>query len=271
MNVAAALRAARELGVARLDAEALLAHLLAQTRTWLLAHDEAPLGSEQQARYAGWLARRAAGEPLAYLTGEKEFFGLMFAVSSAVLVPRPDTETLVEWALELWPAAHAATLADLGTGSGAIAVAVARHRPSWRVTAVDASQAALALARENGARHGVAVQWLCSDWGAALTERRFDAIVSNPPYIAQDDPHLGALRHEPREALVAGPQGLDALRHIVQQAPLLLEPGGWLLLEHGFEQAGAVTALLRAAGFSSVCTRADLGGQPRCSGGRRPA
>ncbi len=271
MNIAAALQAARVAGVDRLDAQTLLARLLRQPRSWLLAHTDAVLDGGSQASYAALLARRAAREPLAYLLGEKEFFGLMLRVTPDVLVPRPDTETLVDWALDLLPLQTAAAVADFGTGSGAIALAIAQHRPAARVTAIDASLSALAVARDNSARLGVAVEWLPSDWGSALTQRRFFMIVSNPPYIAEDDAHLEMLRHEPQQALTAGADGLDAIRRIVQQAPPLLEPGGWLLFEHGFDQAGDVTRLLHKAGFADVASRRDLAGRPRCSGGRRSA
>ncbi|MBA3624798.1 MAG: peptide chain release factor N(5)-glutamine methyltransferase, partial [Methylibium sp.] len=267
-TVAAALRTARGHGVDRLDAQALLSAVLRQPRAWLLAHDEAALEGEAQTRFQALLERRAQGEPLAYLLGAKEFFGLPLAVTPDVLVPRPDTETLVEWALELLPADSRARVADLGTGSGAIALALARRRPLARITAVDVSAAALAVARGNGERLGLAVQWLQSDWFEALAGRRFELIVSNPPYVAEGDTHLEALSHEPRQALTAGTDGLDAIRRIAAQAPARLEPGGWLLLEHGFEQADAVAGLLAKAGFRDIAMRRDLGGRPRCTGGR---
>lgn len=268
-TVAAALRAARECGVERLDAQALLAAVLHRPRAWLLAHDDAALDGEARARYQALLERRMDGEPLAYLLGEKEFFGLMLAVTPDVLVPRPDTETLVEWALELLPAESRARVIDLGTGSGAIALALARQRPAARITAVDASTAALAVARGNGERLGLAVEWLRSDWFAALDPgRRFELILSNPPYVAEGDAHLRALRHEPRAALIAGADGFDAIRRIVADAPARLEAGGWLFLEHGFEQAEAVAGLLARAGFHDIATRRDLGGQLRCTNGR---
>ncbi|MBA3591422.1 MAG: peptide chain release factor N(5)-glutamine methyltransferase [Methylibium sp.] len=267
-TVAAALRTARGHGVDRLDAQALLSAVLRQPRAWLLAHDEAALEGEAQTRFQALLERRAQGEPLAYLLGEKEFFGLPLAVTPDVLVPRPDTETLVEWALELLPVDISMRVADLGTGSGAIALALARHRPLARITAVDASAAALAVARGNGERLGLGVEWLKSDWFEALAGRRFELIVSNPPYIAEGDIHLEALSHEPRQALTAGTDGLDAIRRIAAQAPARLEPGGWVLLEHGFEQAEAVAGLLAKAGFRDIAMRRDLGGRRRCTGGR---
>jgi release factor glutamine methyltransferase len=269
-TVAAALQAARAAGVERLDARLLLAFVLGRPAGWLLAHDDAPLGADEQARFQALLARRAAGEPVAYLMGRKEFFGLELHVGPDVLVPRPDTETLVEWALDgLAPDAPARAL-DLGTGSGAIALALAQRRPLARVTAVDASAAALAVATDNGHRLGLAVEWLHGDWFAPVAGRRFELVVSNPPYVAEGDPHLPALAHEPLAALVSGPQGLDALRRIAADAPAHLEAGGRLLLEHGHDQAPAVAALLADAGFVDVGHRRDLAGRPRCTGGRWP-
>jgi release factor glutamine methyltransferase len=267
-TVATALQAARRAGVDRLDARLLLGHALGRPPGWLLAHDDAALDAAQQARYAELLARRAAGEPVAYLLGSKEFFGLELAVGPEVLVPRPDTETLVEWALErLLPEASSRVL-DLGTGSGAIALALARHRPRARVAAVDASPTTLALAAANGRRLGLPVEWLHGDWFSPVAGRRFELVVSNPPYVAERDPHLAALVHEPRGALASGPDGLDALRAIVRAAPAHLEPGGWLLLEHGHDQAPAVAGLLAAVGFTEISSRRDLAGRWRCTGGR---
>jgi release factor glutamine methyltransferase len=273
-NVAQAWQAATRLGLERLDAQALLAHVLGlppeRSRAWLLAHDTDLLPPERLARYAELVQRRAAGEPLAYLVGEKEFFGLNLAVTPAVLVPRPDTETLVEWAVELLQAQPAPRVVDLGTGSGAIALSLKHALPHADVTAVDLSGAALAVARRNGERLGLPVRWLQGSWfeplGAAAPPG-FDLIVSNPPYIAQDDPHLAALQHEPQLALGSGPEGLDALRHIASHATAHLRPGGWLLLEHGHEQDAHVQGLLQAAGFDAVSTRRDLAGRPRCTGG----
>ncbi|WP_295638909.1 peptide chain release factor N(5)-glutamine methyltransferase [uncultured Methylibium sp.] len=267
-TVALALSVARQRGVPRLDALALLSDVLACPRSWLLAHDDAPLALAARARYGDLLARRAAGEPLAYLLGTKEFFGLALAVTPDVLVPRPETETLVEWALELLPVDRVAAVVDLGTGSGAIALALAQQRPQARVIAIDSSAPALAIAAANGLSHGLAVEWLPSDWFGALAGRRFDVIVSNPPYIATGDAHLQALTHEPRQALTSGPDGLDAIRHLVGAAPAHLQAAGWLLLEHGHDQAPAVQALLADAGFGEVRTRRDLAGLPRCTGGR---
>jgi release factor glutamine methyltransferase len=270
MTLAQALVQAAAHGVARLDAQLLLLHALGRAagdRAWLLAHDGDPLPGGARERFCDLCARRLDGEPVAYLVGEKEFAGLMLQVDARVLVPRPDTETLVDWALELLTGRDAPSVVDLGTGSGAIALAIRRHCPAARVTAVDRSADALAVAAANGRRLGLPVHWRQGDWLAGCAER-FDLVLSNPPYIAQDDVHLAALRHEPRAALVAGPDGLDDLRRIVAQAPACLAPGGWLLLEHGWDQAAAVAALLRQAGFAGVDSRRDLAGIDRCTGGQ---
>ena len=268
-TVADALRAAKALGLDRLDAQLLLGHVLARPRSWLAAHDDAVLNDAQGAAVDAALARRAAGEPLAYIVGEHGFHGLMLRVDANVLVPRPDTEVLVDWALELLAGRADPRVADLGTGSGAIALAVKHACPAAAVTATDISPAALAVARSNAERLGLAVTFELGAWWAALEGRRFDLVLSNPPYIAGADPHLPALRHEPTLALTPGGDGLDALRDIISGADPHLEPGGWLLLEHGFDQADAVQALLRDRGFSDIRTRRDLGGQPRCTGARR--
>ena len=273
--VGEALAAARRAGVDRLDAQRLLAEVLDRPRAWLLGHDDSPLDPAQHARWQELLARRAAGEPLAYLLGWQEFFGLRLRVDPAVLVPRPDTETLVNWALEKLQATPASALAprvlDLGTGSGAIALALKHAHPAAELMATDASPAALAVALDNGVALGLDVNWRLGDWWSALdTGARFDLIVSNPPYIAEGDEHLPALHHEPASALTAGPDGLDDLQLIISGAKRHLHPGGWLLLEHGWNQAEAVRHLLVAAGFEGVERRADLAGHQRCSGGRRP-
>lgn len=248
-----------------------------QGRSWLLAHDDAPLSPAQQVQWLGWLHRRASGEPLAYILGDKEFFGLTLNVTPDVLIPRPDTETLVDWALAILsapsPSPNPPQILDLGTGSGAIALALQHACPRAQITAVDASEPALQVARANAARLGLPVRFLLGHWFEPLRQSpqvRFDLIVSNPPYIAEDDPHMAALGHEPRGALTSGADGLDDLRHISQAAPGYLAPSGWLLLEHGYDQAVAVTQLLREQGFDNVSTRFDLGGQPRCTGGQRP-
>lgn len=270
LSVAQALQEARALGVDRLDSLMLLAETLACSRTWLLAHDDAVLSAEQGSRLRARLARRAAGEPLAYLLGEKEFHGLLLRVDSNVLVPRPDTEVLVDWALELLSGAPHQTLVDLGTGSGAIALAVKHAQPGATVTATDVSPAALAVARANARRLALEVEFIEGGWWQALPQRRFHLVVCNPPYIAAGDEHLAALGHEPALALSSGGDGLDALRCIVAGAAAHLEPGGRLLLEHGFDQAVAVQALLREHGFVGIQTRRDLAGHPRCSGAHTP-
>jgi release factor glutamine methyltransferase len=271
-RVAEALARARQLGVDRLDAQLLLGHVLGQPRSWLLAHDEAPLTDPQRLAVDGLLQRRSQGEPLAYLTGEKEFHGLVLQVSPAVLIPRPDTETLVDWALALLRTAPAAArVLDLGTGSGAIALALKHRHPSAIVTAVDTSSDALAVARANAARLGIDVQFRLGSWWDGLDDLApFDIVVSNPPYIALGDAHLPALRHEPELALTSGADGLDAIRTIVSGAPPWLASGGWLLLEHGHDQAAQVRHLLQTQGFGSVQTRDDLAGIGRCSGGQWP-
>lgn len=263
------LEAARTAGLERQDARWLLGAVLGQPASWLIAHGEEAVPPEFLQRAREGIARCAAGEPLAYVLGEQVFHGLALEVSPAVLVPRSDTETLVGWALELLPAGQAANVLDLGTGSGAVALALARERLAARVTGVDLSPAALEVARRNAERHGLPVRWLQSDWFSALDGERFDLVVGNPPYIAEGDPHLEALGYEPPQALSSGADGLDAIRRIVAGAPHHLQPGGWLLLEHGHQQAEAVCDLLTAGGFLDASTRRDLAGRPRCSGGCR--
>jgi release factor glutamine methyltransferase len=273
-SVAQALAAARALGLDRLDAQLLLGHHLRQGRGWLIAHDDAPLSLGTAQAFADDCQRRADGVPLAYLVGEREFHGLALRVTPDVLVPRPDTETLVDWAIDRLRSAALARprVLDLGTGSGAIALAVAHGHPAARVTATDVSPTALAVAQDNGRRLGLAVDWVLGAWWQALpNEMAFDLVLSNPPYIAGDDPHLPALRHEPRLALTPGGDGLDALRQIIDGATAHLPPGGWLLLEHGWDQADAVVARLQAAGFEQISTRQDIENRPRCSGGQRRA
>ena len=270
MRIREALAAAQAMGVARLDVQLLLAHQLGCSRAWLLAHDDAPLSDAQAATLQDMLARRAAGEPLAYVIGQAEFRGLRLQVSPAVLVPRPETELLVEWALELLPADTVDELIDLGTGSGAIALALQRERPQARLTATDASSDALTIARANAQRLGLPLRFAQGDWWAAVRGHRYTLALSNPPYVAGDDPHLAALQHEPRAALTPEGDGLQALRHIIAGAPAHLERGAWLLLEHGHDQAVAVQQLLLVSGFVDAQTRADLAGLPRCSGARWP-
>jgi release factor glutamine methyltransferase len=271
LRVADALAQARGSGVERLDAQWILSHLLQQPRAWLLAHDQEPLPGAAASAWPSLLARRAAGEPLAYVLGEREFCGLTLRVSPAVLVPRPETEMLVEWALECLPPGLGPEVIDLGTGSGAMALAIRCARPQARVLATDASAQALAVAHENARRLGLAIALAQGDWWAAAGPGRFSLAVCNPPYVAADDPHLAALQHEPQTALTPGGDGLGALAQVIRGAPPYLLPGAWLLLEHGHDQAVAVQALLLAAGFETVSTRADLAGLSRCTGGRWPA
>jgi len=274
MTIAEALRALVADGAPRLEAQQLLLLALGRdphARAWLAAHDELTLDDSARARLAALARRHHEGEPMAYLRGEQGFHGLVLRSDARALAPRPDTETLVDWALEvLTELPPDARVIDLGTGSGAIALALLSAAPELRMTATDTSDAALALARENAERLGVHPRFAAGAWLAAVPGERFELIVSNPPYIADDDPHLAALRHEPRSALVSGSDGLDDLRTIVQQSPRALAPGGWLLLEHGHDQAPAVQDLLRAAGFEAVGGRTDLAGIVRCSGARWP-
>ena len=270
MTLAQALAAAAHLGLERLDAQLLLLQVLgrpAGDRAWLLAHDGDTLDEGQQQQFTLLCGRRAAGEPLAYIAGRKEFFGVDLMVDRRVLVPRPDTETLVEWALEVLAPVTSPRVVDLGTGSGAIALAIKSRRPDAQVMATDRSRDALEVASANAQALGLAVEWRRASWLDGIDER-FDLIVSNPPYVAAGDPHLQALSHEPSSALVAGADGLDDLRTIARQAPARLRPLGWLLLEHGYDQAAAVRELLSNADFSQVASRRDLGGIERCSGGK---
>lgn len=272
-TVAQALDAARALGVDRLDARLLLADLLAQAPSWLMAHGEAALDTDQAHRFDAGCRRRAAGEPLAYVLAHWTFRGLRLTVSPVVLVPRPETELLVDWARELVAAPGAdrtpAQVLDLGTGSGAIAIALALECPQARVWATDLSEPALALARANADRLGAAVSFQHGDWWQAVAGLNFDLVLANPPYVADGNPHLAALRHEPASALTAGADGLQDLRRIVAGAASHLSEDGWLLLEHGHDQGQAVRQLLREQGFRQVQTRRDLAGMDRCSGGRR--
>jgi len=279
-TVAIALADARRRGVASLDAQLLLARLLATTRTRLIAHDERALTPAESRQWNDALERRLAGEPIAYLLGEKEFHGLALEVDRNVLVPRPETELLVDWATEAIVALTAERarrgdrgeigVVDLGTGSGAIALALKRAHPGIRVTASDVSPDALAVARRNADRLALAIEFVEASWWHGLENRQFDIALANPPYIAADDPHLAALRHEPAIALTPGGDGLDALRAIVAGAGRVVA-GGWLLLEHGFAQGAPVRDLLADAGFTGVETRRDLAGHERATGGRKPA
>ncbi|MBU1284462.1 MAG: peptide chain release factor N(5)-glutamine methyltransferase [Gammaproteobacteria bacterium] len=254
----------------RLDAELLLAHALGKSRSYLHTWPERELDAPQLERYQAAITRRQAGEPVAYILGQQGFWSLELEVAAHTLIPRPDTELLVETVLALLPATPAALL-DLGTGTGAIALALASERPAWRLTGVDRVPEAVALAERNRARLKLSnANFAESHWFSALVGQRFQLIVSNPPYIAADDRHLaeGDVRFEPSSALVAGADGLDDIRLIIQQAPDYLEAGGWLLLEHGFDQAVAVRELLSARGFSALESRRDLGGHERISLGR---
>jgi release factor glutamine methyltransferase len=239
-------------------------------RAWLLAHSDEVLNFETQKRYLDFLQRRAGLEPLAYITGVKEFFGLQLHIDKRVLDPRPETETLVEWALTCVADTSMPDIADLGTGSGAIALALKHSLPSAQVTAVDASADAIEVTTANAHRLGLEVVTHLGSWCAPLAGQTFDLIVSNPPYIADGDAHLAQLAHEPVSALVAGKDGLEDLRQIVAQAVWHLKPGAWLLLEHGFDQAQAVQDLLANQGFLSVQSRPDLAGILRCTGGQWP-
>jgi release factor glutamine methyltransferase len=271
-TIAIALTAARSrlpAGEARL----LLGHVLQQSAAWLIAHDDQVLDEDELLAFASLVARRAGGEPVAYLLGRREFFGREFAVSPAVLIPRPETELLVEATLATAGPGATGKLLDLGTGSGCVAITLALEMPRMQVTAVDASAAALPVARANAERLGAQVRFLQGDWYSTLGRERFDLIVANPPYIAADDPHLAAgdLRHEPPSALASGADGLDAIRRILGGAPAHLKSGGWVWLEHGYDQGDAVCGLLLAAGFGDIDQRRDLAGIMRASGGRLKA
>ncbi|QTP55614.1 peptide chain release factor N(5)-glutamine methyltransferase [Billgrantia sulfidoxydans] len=256
----------------RLDAEVLLCHVLGVERTWLYTWGDRPAATYARARFEALVAARAAGHPVAYLTGEREFWGLALATSRHTLIPRPDTETLVEVLLELAPE-PSGRLLDLGTGTGAIALAFASERPGWETLGVDRVPEAVALAESNAGRLGIAnARFLLSDWFAALSGERFTLIAANPPYIDAGDPHLaqGDVRFEPSSALVAAEDGLADLRHLAEQGMGHLLAGGWLVLEHGHGQAAAVRGLLEAGGYVAVASRRDLGGWERVTFGRRP-
>lgn len=260
MTVAEALRGC---GLEAREARLLLAHVSGLTDSTLVAWPERVLAEDTIEEFQRLALRRRRGEPIAYLLGRKEFYGLALRVTPDVLIPRPETELLVELALARAPR----SLLDLGTGSGAVALAIKRNAPAARVLGVDASDAALAVARENARALGLEVELRLGCWFEPVAGERFDAIVANPPYVAEDDPHLEALRYEPSPALASGPDGLDAIRHISAQAPRYLRARGWLLLEHGHDQASAVQALLRCAGFGRIETWNDLAGIARVTGG----
>lgn len=264
-----ALTAAQSLGVPRLDAQLLLLHCLSKpdtARPWLLSHDGDTLNNNAVLVFRRLVERRAAGEPLAYIVGYKDFFGLRFKVDSSVLIPRPDTETLVQWALDGLAAQDKPAVLDMGTGSGAVAIALALQL-NIAVDATDVSEQALNVAAFNARLLGADVRFLLSHWFDNVSGQ-YHLIASNPPYVADGDPHLAALTHEPLNALTAGADGLSDIQHIVQGAPSCLHCGGWLLLEHGYDQAGAVCELLVKRGFSQVQSRTDLAGVARCSGGQ---
>ncbi|GMG86554.1 peptide chain release factor N(5)-glutamine methyltransferase [Biformimicrobium ophioploci] len=267
-TVKAALQRASELqdsDSARLDTELLLAFVLGKDRTWLYTWPEKILTDEQAAQFAQLLERRKAGEPVAHLTGRREFWTLNLHVDPNTLIPRPDTELMVEIALEL-PLPERAQVLDLGTGTGAIALAIASEMPGWQVTAVDRVEAAVQLAERNRAEHGIGnARVLVSDWYEQLAGQKYDLIVSNPPYIAGDDPHLeqGDVRFEPSSALVADDEGLADIRKIAEGAQAHLVPGGWLMVEHGWQQAEAVRQVFSEYGFGSIESRKDLAGWER--------
>ena len=262
MTVQEALRSS---GVDPRETRLLLAAATGFSEAAVVAFQEKELPAEAQARFTGFVSRRKVGEPVAYILGRKEFYGLDLAVNAAVLIPRPETELLVDLALER----DFASAVDLGTGCGAIGLALKRNCPKARVLAVEASAAALAVAKRNAAKHSLEVEFRHGRWLEPLEDERFDLIVSNPPYVAAADPHLAELRFEPSAALVGGLDGLDAIREIARAAPAHLAPGGWLLLEHGMGQDRAVRALLSAAGLERVQSWPDLAGIPRVSGGTR--
>ncbi len=266
----------RQSPLARREAEMIVARVLGISRASVIAHPEQLLDPAQEQRVLQLIERRAGGEPMAYIFGSREFYGLDFIVTPDVLIPRPETELLVEQALarlSSLPGPEAARMLDLGTGSGAIAISVARHWPAAKVTASDISIRALAVAQRNAAALGAEVTFIDSDWYAAFDGHAFDLIVSNPPYVAAGDRHLaeGDLRFEPIGALtdgVEGEQGLACIRRIIADAPLHLKPGGWLLFEHGYDQSSACAELLKSRGFSELQSFKDLAGIPRVSGGR---
>ena len=272
MSIQNSLLSATQSGIERLDAQLLLLHALGKSqsdRAWLITHDTESLSEPVLLSFQVLCQRRQQGEPLAYLVGSKPFFGLDLQVDKRVLVPRPDTETLVEWALTLAVSSNKTTsLLDMGTGSGAIALAIKHSKPDWQVTALDASIDALIVAQNNAKRLNLKINFLLSSWFDALSNEKFDVIVSNPPYIVEGDWHMTALAYEPKQALTSGADGLDDIRQIIAHAPQFLISNGWLLLEHGYDQAAAVRDLLDKRGFVQVQSKLDLAGIERCSGGQ---
>jgi release factor glutamine methyltransferase len=261
---------AMERNDARMEAQLLLQHAFYVNRAWLISHAEDLATPEQQQVFEALLQRRLNGEPIAHILGSREFFGLPLKVTADTLIPRPDTETLVEASLEKIPKTTQAQVLDLGTGTGAIALAIAKHCPQAHVTAVDFSENALSVAHENAEKLAIPnVSFVHSHWFSALNNQQFDLIVSNPPYIAEHDPHLtqGDVRFEPKSALTSGADGLNDIRHIIVHAPQHLRPGGWLMLEHGYDQAQAVAELLAQAQFCQIGHRLDLAGIQRVTFG----
>lgn len=253
------------------EAELMLCRVTGLTRTQLRTYPEKDVSDTQQKQLSAWVQRRSQGEPLAYILGDTEFYGLKLSVTPHTLIPRQDTELLVDAALELIPERASWTVLDMGTGTGAIAIAIAHHRPIAQVTALDASKASLAVAQDNAcALRLPSIRFIHSDWFSALGQQRFDVIISNPPYIAQNDPHLQAtsLPYEPISALTSGVDGLDDIRLLVQQAPKHLNSDGWLLLEHGYDQGAAVRHLMQSAGFSAIATHRDYGNNDRITLGQ---
>lgn len=250
----------------RLDAELLLGKVFEKNRAWLYAHDDEPLNSQQQELIIKFLNRRLTGEPIAYLLEEKEFWNLTLAVNHAVLVPRPETEHMVEWVLELpsFQRKFEHSVLDLGVGSGALALALGVEKPDWAIDAVDISKAALCVAQQNAERHQIKnVMFYCSDWFQSLPEKKYDLIVSNPPYIAEGDPHLNELTYEPRLALTAGHTGLEAITEIIKKSTAFLQLGGYIAIEHGYDQAEAVRACFETCGFQDIRLHTDLAQLPR--------
>jgi len=257
----------RESGLPRPEAEILLRAVLGCERVYLIAHAEDAVDPPKARMAQAWFARRRSGEPVSYITGWREFYGLKLRVTPAVLIPRSETEQLVDLALQRIPSGSSALVLELGTGSGAIAVAFASLRPEWRITATDVSEKALDVARRNSQEHAVEIDFARSDWFESIGPEPFDLIVSNPPYVAAGDPHLerGDVRFEPRLALVGGDDGLACIRRIAAGARQYLRPGGSLLLEHGYDQASSCIALLSELGYDGVADFRDLSGLPRVS------
>lgn len=252
-----------------LDARILLQTVLGKDHAWLLAHAGEPVNAADARRYHGWIRRRARSEPVAYITGRREFWTLELKVTAEVLIPRPETELLVERALAMIPLSESLTVADLGTGSGAVALAIAAERPLCKIIATDRSRDALKLAEQNKARLGLRnIDFKQGDWYEALSRERFSVIACNPPYVA-DSHYAAALSYEPHDALFSGPRGLDALARVVDGAARHLERNGWLLVEHGFDQPAEVQSMFREAGFTSIATYDDCAGHPRVTEGRR--